>query len=119
MDVKRLVWGCVVAGFATLAILAPLVIIKENVGGEAEAGTGDVVTMARIAFSPTTLTVRRGTDVTFDNQDVAPHTVTTADGRVDSGVINPGKSFRLVVQERFEYSCSIHPSMQASVELSG
>ena len=119
MDLKRLAWGCVVAGFATLAILAPVVIIKENTGGEAKAGTGDVVTMARIAFSPTTLTVRRGTEVLFDNQDVAPHTVTSGDGRVDSGVINPGKSFRLVIEEPFEYTCSIHPSMSAAIELSG
>jgi hypothetical protein len=51
---------------------------------------------------------------------VAPHTVTedTAGG-VDSGVLGPSKSFRLVIERRLVYHCAIHPFMKATIELSG
>ena len=112
----------VTAIWAAFAIAAPSVIVyrhsRDNKGGGAKAG-GNTVTMAQIAFKPTTLTVARGAEVSFVNKDIAPHTVTQNGGRIDSGVLNPGKTFTLKVNDAFEYSCTIHPNMKAKVVLSG
>ena len=112
----------VTALWAAFAIAAPTVILyrqsRDDDGGSPKAG-GDTVTMAQIAFKPTTLTVARGTEVSFVNKDSAPHTVTQDGGPIDSGVLNPGKTFRLKVNDAFEYVCTIHPSMKAKVVLSG
>jgi plastocyanin len=112
----------VTAIWAAFAIAAPTVIIyrqsRDDDGGSAKAG-GDTVTMAQIAFKPGTLAVARGTEVSFVNEDSAPHTVTQNGGRIDSGVLNPGKTFTLEVNEAFEYTCTIHPSMKAKVVLQG
>ena len=113
----------VTAIWAAFAIAAPTVILyrqsrDDDASGGGKAG-GDTVTMAQIAFKPTTLTVARGTQVSFVNEDIAPHTVTQEGGAIDSGVLNPGKTFALEVNEAFEYICTIHPSMKAKVILSG
>jgi plastocyanin len=112
----------VTAIWAAFAIAAPTVILyrqsRDDDGGGAKAG-GDTVTMKQIAFEPTTLTVTRGAEVSFVNEDIAPHTVTQDGGAIDSGVLNPGKTFTLKVNEAFEYICTIHPSMKAKVVLSG
>jgi len=112
----------VTAIWAAFAIAAPTVILyrhsRDNDGGGAKVG-GDTVTMAQIAFKPTTLVVARGTEVSFVNKDTAPHTVTQNGGGIDSGVLNPGKTFKLKVDDAFEYTCTIHPSMKAKVVLSG
>ena len=112
----------VTAIWAAFAIAAPTVIIyrhsRDNDGGAAKVG-GDTVTMAQIAFKPTTLVVARGTKVSFVNKDSAPHTVTQKGGGIDSGVLNPSKTFTLEVNDAFEYTCTIHPSMKAKVVLSG
>ena len=112
----------VTAIWAAFAIAAPTVIIyrhsRDNGGSTAKVG-GHTVTMAQIAFKPTTLVVARGTEVSFVNKDTAPHTVTQTGGAIDSGVLNPGKTFRLKVSDAFEYTCTIHPSMKAKVVLSG
>lgn len=75
--------------------------------------------MAGLAFAPGTLTVARGATVVFDNDDTAPHTVTARSGGVDSGVIDPGRQFRLTVTDGFAYFCSIHPSMTAKIAVTG
>ena len=125
-DARRPLWFLVVAIYAGFAIAAPAVIAtrkaRENNATEnaaAEGGTTATVVMAQIAYKPTSLTVRKGTEVLFENRDVAPHTVTENNGPIDSGLLNPGKSFTLVVDRSFDYICTLHPSMKASISLSG
>ena len=110
--------------FAAIAIAAPVKIMREQSEDDGqpsgEESAQRVVKMRGLKFAPATLTVRKGATVTFDNDDVAPHTVTEADdGEIDSGLLNPGQSFDLVVDEPLEYFCAVHPSMKASVELTG
>jgi plastocyanin len=128
VDVRRLLWVGVVVGFLVLAVAGPAAMVRANrPAGQAEAasdsGSGGaaapVVRMENIAFVPTTLTVDRGTEVLFENKDVAPHTVTSQAAGIDSGTLGPGKSFRLVVNQPLDYVCTIHPSMTAKILLSG
>jgi plastocyanin len=130
-DVKRLLWIGIVLGYAVLAIAGPVAMVRETIldrggdsgggvaaeAGEPGAGGGTTVLMQGLKFEPATLTVPAGTTVLFDNQDVAPHTVTSDDAGVDSGVIGPGKSFELEVDSSFDYVCSIHPSMRAKINV--
>ena len=118
MRISRLVWTVVVGLFVVLAVAGPVLMLTEDEGG-AEAAATDTVSMEGLQFSPETATVARGTEVEFVNDDVAPHTVTEEGGDIDSGLLNPGDTFRLVVDEPLAYICTVHPSMKARVELEG
>lgn len=116
---SRGVWTVVVLLFAALAVAGPVKMARTR-ADSGTAATGDTVVMAKIAFAPTTLTVAKGTEVAFRNDDVAPHTVTAqGGGAVDSGILGPGQTFRLVVNEPLDYFCEIHPQMKATVLLIG
>ena len=130
---QRAVWTVIVAFFALLFVLAPAKIIREQSRSDEPleeqpastsetepAGTaGTLVTMEGLKFKPARLIVDKGATVRFENKDIAPHTVTASGGPIDSGVLNPGQTFEAVVDEPFDYVCTIHPSMKASIELSG
>ena len=132
MTKRRPLWVLIVAVYVGFAIAAPAVIAtrksRENKASapaaspaapqKAGAASGTVV-MAQIAYKPTQLSVRKGAEVTFDNRDIAPHTVTEKGGTIDSGLLNPGKSFRLVVDRSFEYVCTLHSNMKGQISLSG
>jgi plastocyanin len=128
------VWFLVVAAMVGLAVAGPVIMLRDQVRDDttavpsaaegaqpaAEAAAGaSTVRMAGLAFAPGTLTVARGTTVVFDNDDTAPHTVTARSGGVDSGVLDPGRQFSLAVTEGFDYVCSIHPSMAATIAVTG
>lgn len=79
------------------------------------------VTIKGFAFSPATLTVSKGTKVTFDNQDSATHTVTsgasrTGDGKFDTQV-SGGTQTEITFDTTgtFAYFCKLHSSMVATV----
>ena len=138
--VQRVVWAVICGVFVALAVAAPLKIMrtqddarkatktaavvpvataKDVTKAKSAAATTASVKMYEIAFQPKTLTVARGATVTFDNQDTAPHTVTDTAAGIDSGILNPGQKFSLVVTKPLDYVCTIHPSMHARIELSG
>jgi plastocyanin len=120
-SLSRAIWTILVPFCVALAIIAVVVIVRENTRSEAapSAEQASAVVMEKLAFSPKALTVARGTEVLFDNKDVAPHTVTADEGDQDSGIIDPGSAYRLTVNEPFAYHCNIHPSMTATIELEG
>lgn len=79
----------------------------------------DKVTIQNFAFSPASITVRKGTTVTWTNNDSTAHTVTENDGKDGpaSSDVNPGQtySFTYTAVGTFRYHCSIHPSMTGTV----
>jgi len=116
--------------FAAFTLATPIVIAERHIdtgtyaspakaGNVRGAADPPFVVMKNIKFQPATLTIKRGTEVTFTNNDVAPHTVTAKSGQPDSGIISPGGSYKLTITEPFDYVCTVHPSMKATVELSG
>ncbi len=119
---SRIVWSVVAPFCVVLAVLAVVTIVRESTDAPAAQAAdeqGDTVLMEGLEFAPGTITVARGSEIVFDNNDVAPHTVTADDGSVDSGILDPGKAFKLAAEESFSYHCEIHPSMQAEVRLEG
>ena len=75
------------------------------------------VTISGFAFSPQTLTVAKGTAITWTNKDSTTHTVTSDSGIWDSGDLAPGKTFSYTFNQTgtFPYHCKIHLSMTAKV----
>lgn len=69
------------------------------------------------AFSPSPVTVARGTVVTWKNNDTTSHDTTADGGAWNSGAIAPGGSFSATLQTAgtFIYHCTIHPGMVGTV----
>jgi plastocyanin len=78
---------------------------------------GDAVSIDNFAFVPATLTVRAGSTVTWTNHDEEPHTVAASDGSFHSpGMGSQGTySHTFPTAGKFDYVCSIHPFMHATV----
>lgn len=70
-----------------------------------------------MAFSPSSITVKAGTTITWTNQDAVTHTVTSNTGLFDSGSIGSGGTFSYMFDTAgtYSYHCAIHPSMTAKV----
>jgi len=96
----------------------------------AEKTTGKTVTLKLIAFTPTRLEVPAGSTVTWIQDDVATHTVTsgktqqaggtvtaTPDGTFDSGNIAKGHNFQFTFAApgEFPFFCAIHPATMTGV----
>ena len=81
------------------------------------AVAGDAVMIDNFAFAPATLTVRAGSTVTWTNHDEEPHTVAASDGSFHSpGMGAQGTySHTFPTAGKFDYVCSIHPFMHATV----
>lgn len=77
------------------------------------------ITISGFAFSPASITIKKGTTVTWTNQDGAAHTVQETDGKTgpDSTMLANGKSYTFTFAETgtFKYHCSIHPDMTGTV----
>lgn len=67
-------------------------------------------------FAPRTLTVDRGDRVRWVNRGSLSHT-TTSDAGLWNRQLSPGGAFSRVFRRRgtFEYHCSIHPAMTATI----
>ena len=76
------------------------------------------VSIKGFAYSPTTLAVKKGTTVTWTNEDTATHTVTSDSGsELQSKSLSKGDTFShtFSASGTFDYHCAPHPSMKASI----
>jgi plastocyanin len=82
------------------------------------------VNIQNFAFNPASITVPKGTTVTWVNQDTANHEIVSdAQGSIAQGAIftsnslpkGASYSFKFVNSGTYPYHCSIHPSMKATV----
>jgi plastocyanin len=89
----------------------------------AGASGGSVVNLSGLAFSPTSLTVKMGTTVTFQNKDTVDHTVTNGkDGKPDANAafdksLPAGQSVVITFDKAgtFNVTCKIHSTMNMTV----
>ena len=117
-----------------LATCAALLVITGAAcasGNETDSDAGGpTITIKLIAFTPTNVQLAAGGTVTWRQDDVATHTVTSGpveqtggtatakpDGRFDSGSIAKGKNFQFSFTEPGEYPffCAIHPATMTGV----
>jgi mono/diheme cytochrome c family protein len=74
------------------------------------------VIMRNVKYYPPTLEIKKGDVVEWKNDDIVPHTATSA-AFGDSGAIQPGTSWRHTFTEAgsFPYTCTFHPDMKGVV----
>jgi plastocyanin len=110
------------------SVLAPALLAScgddDDATGGGDATAAAEVTIERSRFEPRELTVAPGTEVSFENLDLATHTVTAADGSdldFDSGSLGQGDVFTQTFDEAgtYDYFCEVHPTMRASVSVEG
>ncbi len=85
--------------------------------GSANSVSANSVSIKSFAFAPETITVKVGTTVTWTNADADAHTVTSKNGPLNSSPLNTGQSYHytFTTAGTFQYLCTIHPFMIASV----
>ena len=68
-------------------------------------------------FLPMAVTVPVGGSVTWKNLDGEPHTVTSIDGDFRSGALDENDTYtvRFTKPGVYDYICTIHPRMRATV----
>ena len=111
---------CLVDGHDNMGMEAVLEVSADAPLVRRASGSNDRpagVSIDDFAFSPDSIEVKRGTELTWHNQDVAPHTVTSTADAFDSDTLDQGSSFSFRFSEpgTFDYRCLIHPDMKGSV----
>jgi plastocyanin len=96
--------------------LASIFALVGSVGLAAVQAASPVVVIEGVAYAPQTVNVKRGDTVTWINKDPFPHTV-TAPGAFDSREIAANASWKYTVRKvgRFDYICTLHPNMKATL----
>jgi plastocyanin len=113
--VLRLAIPAVIAGLTFIACASTS---TPATGAAAQGGT---VSIKGFAFAPATLTVAKGTTVTFKNEDTTRHTVTsgangTKDGKFDQSVdANAQASVTFDTPGTYQYYCALHAAMKGTV----
>lgn len=81
------------------------------------SGTDQGIQIANFSFAPIEIRIKAGTKVVWTNDDSVPHTVTSDNGKFDSGLFDQRKKFEFTFAEKgtFPYHCAVHPSMKATV----
>ncbi len=77
----------------------------------------NVVNISGYAFSPASMTVAKGTTVTWQNDDGVTHTATSNSGSWDTGGIASGANATITFNTSgtFAYHCTIHPMMTGTI----
>ena len=75
------------------------------------------VAIKNFAFAPATITVAKGTKITFTNDDQTAHTATSTQKAFDTGTVAPGASKTVVVSTpgTYTYICQFHAFMHGTV----
>lgn len=100
----------------TLLILFIFSIINSFKKASDVPGTNEVW-IQDMAFKSSAITVSAGTTITWTNKDGVAHTVTSNIGLFDSGSINNNGIYSHMFSTggTFQYNCTFHPTMTASV----
>jgi plastocyanin len=111
---------CIAAALAILAAAAVLpaaaVQAAETQATETRAADAEVK-IDNFTFAPQRITVKAGTTVTWTNDDDIPHTVASKTKLFKSKALDTGDkfSFTFTTPGAFEYFCSLHPHMTATI----
>ena len=99
--------NCVVAGAAAIFLLAATPVWAEDAA----------IKIGNFTFGPQELKVKAGTTVTWTNEDDIPHTVVATGKAFRSKALDTEDkfSFTFATPGSYEYFCSLHPHMKATV----
>ena len=82
-------------------------------------GAGAQVSLENIQIVPATVTIAKGASVTWTNNDSVNHRLVGDNGEFDSGNMAPGATFSFTFSTAgtVNYHCSIHPSMTGAIKV--
>jgi plastocyanin len=106
------------AGVATAIVLVGFGLFWSNhYETTATPGTPTSVVIKNFAFSPSTLTVRKGSTVTWTNDGGVGHTVSATDRSFTSRELQHGATFQFTFDTpgSHAYICAIHPDMMGTI----
>jgi plastocyanin len=106
---KKNIWILYIAASLTLA-LTTIATVQKSVA--ASQPTVEIK-IDNFSFTPPTLTVKAGTQLTWTNADDIPHTVVSDDLGFKSKVLDTDEKFTFIPSKpgTYTYFCSIHPKM--------
>jgi plastocyanin len=86
-------------------------------GGQDAGGAPTSVTIVDFAFAPQTLTVTRGTTVTWSNNDALGHSLLGAGQTFSSETLDTGATFSFTFDTpgEYQYMCGLHPTMVGTI----
>jgi plastocyanin len=110
---KKSNWIVSVAASIVLA-LAALPAVEVSIAAAPPAAE---VKIDNFSFTPTRLTVKAGTQITWTNGDDIPHTVVSDNQSFKSKVLDTDEKFTFTASKpgTYAYFCSIHPKMTGKV----
>ena len=91
--------------------------IEVHIPSVAETSNPVQIVVKDFMFSPTPLTVKVGSTVTWTNKDDEPHTVVSDTGVFKSGGMDTNETFSYKFDKpgTYHFTCSIHPRMVGTV----
>ena len=93
--------------------------MSQQSSSQTNTQTTNKVTISNFSFTPASITVKKGTTVTWTNQDSVAHTVVETDGQTgphSQDLANGASySFTYSTTGTFQYHCSVHPEMTGRV----
>jgi plastocyanin len=102
--------------FPTLLSLLALSLTACNSRPAPAVKDGEIA-IDNFTFTPATITVPRGTTITWINRDDVPHTVVANDGRFHSAALDTDDRYSHAFTEpgTYPYFCGVHPHMTGQV----
>ena len=102
-----------------VAALVATIAFFPGVETEAAKGQRVVIEIREFEFAPDAPKLKPGDVIVWINKDIVPHTVTADDDSWDSGQIDSGGKWEMVVKDgQFKsYYCRFHPSMTARLDI--
>jgi plastocyanin len=91
--------------------------IAITVGGRMAAAAEAQIVIDNFTFSPTPLTVKAGTTVTWVNHDDIPHSIVCPDLKVHSHPLDTDDTFAYKFDQAgtYDYVCGLHPHMHGQI----
>jgi plastocyanin len=102
------------------AMLVAMLAGRQTTQAAVPAGppaAGAEVKIDNFSFTPATLTVAVGTEVTWTNRDDIPHTIVSDDKTIKSKALDTDEKFTYTFTKpgTYSYFCSIHPKMKGTI----
>jgi plastocyanin len=112
--VRRLI-PIVLTAFAAIAVPAPPAVAGGGCHGAATEGTGSMVVMEDMCFTPSIVHVDAGEPVRFENRDPMVHNLYGTGWGLDELAPGEAGSMTFADDGLYAFACTLHPGMTGTV----
>jgi len=114
---KRLILALVALAGVTVMVAGCTSPSNPSPGPVTSTASQNSVSIQNYAFSPSTLTIQKGANVTWKNDDSVQHTVVSDSSAFSSPLLSTGDTYTYQFNNSgsFSYHCSIHPYMKGTI----